>query len=105
MMRVVKSTASGTGDTGRAGEGAGKQQKILKRHLAVAHDLTPAAYRELFDLKSDYPMIAPSYAEQRSELAKRIGLGRKEPPRPERMTLAACFLAAGDGWSLSRASV
>ena len=62
----------------------GKRQKILKRHLAVAHDLTPAAYRELFDLKPDYPMIAPSYAEQRSELAKRIGLGRKEPPRPER---------------------
>ena len=62
----------------------GKQQKILKRHLAVAHDLTPAAYRELFDLKSDYPMIAPRYAEQRSALAKQIGLGRKEPPRPER---------------------
>jgi predicted transcriptional regulator len=62
----------------------GKSQKILKRHLMVAHDLTPAAYRELFDLKPDYPMIAPSYAEQRSELAKRIGLGRKQPPPPQR---------------------
>ena len=69
----------------------GKSQKILKRHLMVAHDLTPAAYRELFELKSDYPMIAPSYAEQRSEFAKRIGLGRKQPlpQRPQRRRKAA----------------
>ena len=58
----------------------GKQQKMLKRHLGSAHNMTPAAYRELFGLKADYPMITPSYAEQRSELAKRIGLGRMGSP-------------------------
>ena len=42
----------------------------------MAHDLTPAAYRELFDLKSNYPMVAPSYAQERAELTLRIGLGR-----------------------------
>ena len=54
----------------------GKPQKLLKRHLAVAHDLTPDQYRELYGLKADYPMVAPSYAKARSELALRIGLGR-----------------------------
>jgi predicted transcriptional regulator len=58
----------------------GKQQKMLKRHLGSAHNMTPAAYRELFGLKADYPMITPSYAEQRSDLAKRIGLGRMGSP-------------------------
>lgn len=63
----------------------GKSQKTLKRHLATAHDLTPDAYRELYDLKPDYPFVAPSYAQQRSEMAKRIGLGRRQPPpRPPR---------------------
>jgi predicted transcriptional regulator len=60
----------------------GKKQKLLKRHLATAHGLTPDQYRELFGLKSDYPMVAPSYAASRSELALRIGLGRpKKKPR------------------------
>ena len=59
----------------------GKSQKLLKRHLAAVHELTPAAYRELFDLKVDYPMVAPNYAQQRSEMALRFGLGRKQPPR------------------------
>jgi predicted transcriptional regulator len=58
----------------------GKSQKILRRHLAVAHDLTPAAYRALFELRPDYPMVAPNYAQQRSELAQRLGLGRRQPP-------------------------
>jgi predicted transcriptional regulator len=60
----------------------GKTQKTLRRHLAVAHDLTPAAYREMFELKSDYPMVAPNYSQQRSELAQRLGLGRRQPPPP-----------------------
>jgi predicted transcriptional regulator len=58
----------------------GGKHKVLKRHLAVAHQLTPAEYRELFGLKRDYPMAAPSYVEERAEIAKRIGLGR--PRRP-----------------------
>lgn len=55
----------------------GSRQTMLKRHLARAHDLTPAAYRDEFGLKADYPMVAPNYAERRRELAVRIGLGRK----------------------------
>jgi predicted transcriptional regulator len=54
----------------------GKKQRMLKRHLANEHDLTPDAYREMFGLKPDYPMVAPSYAEARRELAMKIGLGR-----------------------------
>lgn len=59
----------------------GQGRKVLKRHLRVAHDLSPDAYRELFDLKPDYPLVAPSYAEARSKLAKKIGLGRNGGPR------------------------
>jgi predicted transcriptional regulator len=55
----------------------GKQQKTLRRHLDVAHQLTPQAYREQFGLRSDYPMVAPGYARQRSEMAKRVGLGQR----------------------------
>jgi predicted transcriptional regulator len=54
----------------------GRKQKLLKRHLAVEHELTPNQYRETFGLKSDYPMVAPNYAAQRRELAVKIGLGR-----------------------------
>jgi predicted transcriptional regulator len=57
----------------------GKPQKILRRHLDSAHQLTPEAYREQFGLKPDYPMAAPGYSRQRSEMAKRVGLGRREP--------------------------
>jgi predicted transcriptional regulator len=61
----------------------GRTQKLLKRHLAVAHELTPDRYRELFGLKRDYPMVAPNYARARSEMAVRIGLGRpKKKARP-----------------------
>ena len=61
----------------------GKSQKILRRHLDTAHQLTPEAYRERFGLKPDYPMAAPGYSRQRSEMAKRVGLGRRvqTPPR------------------------
>jgi predicted transcriptional regulator len=54
----------------------GKKQKLLKRHLAVVHELAPNQYRETFGLKPDYPMAAPSYARQRRELALKLGLGR-----------------------------
>jgi predicted transcriptional regulator len=64
----------------------GRKQKLLKRHLAVEHELTPAQYRETFGLKPDYPMVAPNYAQQRRELAVKIGLGRPRKParRPRR---------------------
>jgi predicted transcriptional regulator len=66
----------------------GKPQKILKRHLATAHDLTPADYREMFELKADYPMISPAYKARRSEIAKKIGLGHPKKT-PTRRTRAA----------------
>ena len=55
----------------------GTRNKMLKRHLNTAHGLTPAEYRTEFGLKSDYPMVAPNYSEQRRTLAHSIGLGRK----------------------------
>jgi predicted transcriptional regulator len=64
----------------------GKKQKLLKRHLAVEHDLTPNQYRETFGLKSEYPMAAPNYAQQRRELALKIGLGRSRKGRRRKST-------------------
>jgi predicted transcriptional regulator len=55
----------------------GEKFKALKRHLATAHNLTPAEYRAAFDLKKDHPLVAPNYAAKRSELARSLGLGRK----------------------------
>ena len=55
----------------------GKKFKSLKRHLMSHHSLTPDEYRTSWNLKSDYPMVAPAYAKRRSKLAKEIGLGRK----------------------------
>jgi predicted transcriptional regulator len=54
----------------------GYRGKMLKRHL-TKHQLTPAAYRERWGLKSDYPMVAPNYTARRSELAKSFGLGQQ----------------------------
>ena len=55
----------------------GKKLKMLKRHLMTSYGLTPEAYRERWKLPSNYPMVAPSYADKRSVLAKSLGLGRK----------------------------
>lgn len=54
----------------------GKPYKTLRRHLA-GHGLTPEQYRERYNLKSDYPMVAENYSQSRRDMAKRIGLGRK----------------------------
>lgn len=55
----------------------GRKLKMLKRHLSTAYGLTPEEYRERWNLPADYPMVAPNYARQRSNLAKKIGLGTK----------------------------
>jgi len=55
----------------------GKKLKMLKRHLKTAYNMTPEEYRERWGLPPDYPMVAPSYAAQRSNLAKKIGLGTR----------------------------
>jgi predicted transcriptional regulator len=53
----------------------GKKFKSLKRHLRAKYDMTPDEYREKWGLPFDYPMVAPSYARKRSQLAKKMGLG------------------------------
>ncbi len=55
----------------------GKKLKMLKRHLKTAYGMSPEQYRERWGLPADYPMVAPSYAEKRSKLAKDIGLGTR----------------------------
>ncbi|AWW75214.1 transcriptional regulator [Erythrobacter sp. KY5] len=55
----------------------GKKLKMLKRYLRTNFDMTPEEYRARWGLPSDYPMVAPNYAEKRRDLAKKIGLGRK----------------------------
>ncbi len=54
----------------------GKKLKMLKRHLRTSYNMTPDDYRAKWGLPSDYPMVCPNYAEQRSQFAKQIGLGR-----------------------------
>ena len=53
----------------------GKKFKSLKRHLRAKYGMTPDEYREKWGLPFDYPMVAPSYARKRSQLAKKMGLG------------------------------
>ncbi|MFD1327576.1 MucR family transcriptional regulator [Mycoplana ramosa] len=55
----------------------GQKFKSLKRHLMTHYGMTPEQYREKWDLPADYPMVAPSYAEARSRLAKEMGLGQR----------------------------
>ena len=58
----------------------GKKFKSLKRHLKGSYNLTPDEYRAKWGLPRDYPMVAPKYSKARSDLAKRMGLGRKSGP-------------------------
>ncbi|MCP3733247.1 MucR family transcriptional regulator [Sphingomonas sp. MG17] len=60
----------------------GKPYRTLTRHLGT-HGLTPDEYRSRYNLPATYPMTAPAYSEQRREMAKRIGLGRKPAPKVE----------------------
>jgi len=59
----------------------GRKLKMLKRHLKTSFNLTPEQYRERWNLPASYPMVAPNYARQRSNLAKKIGLGTKPRKR------------------------
>ena len=56
----------------------GKKLKMLKRHLKTSYGMTPEQYRERWGLAADYPMVAPNYADHRSSLAKKIGLGKAQ---------------------------
>jgi len=59
----------------------GKKFKSLKRHLRTQFNMTPEQYREKWQLGADYPMVAPSYAAARSQLAKQMGLGQQRRRR------------------------
>ena len=59
----------------------GKKFKSLKRHLRTQYNMSPEQYREKWGLPPDYPMVAPNYAEARSQLAKKMGLGQQRPKR------------------------
>jgi predicted transcriptional regulator len=59
----------------------GKKFKSLKRHLMTHYSLSPDQYREKWGLDASYPMVAPNYAAARSQLAKKMGLGRKAKAR------------------------
>lgn len=54
----------------------GKKLKMLKRYLRSNFDMTPDEYRKKWNLPADYPMVAPNYAQKRSDFAKQIGLGK-----------------------------
>ncbi|KQY95320.1 MucR family transcriptional regulator [Caulobacter sp. Root1455] len=64
----------------------GRKFKSLKRHLRTKYDLSPEQYRARWDLPRDYPMVAPNYAQARSDLAKQMGLGQggRKPARRAR---------------------
>jgi predicted transcriptional regulator len=60
--------------------------KMLKRHIATDHQMTPDQYRAKWDLPLSYPMVAAEYAATRSKLAKDSGLGRKAKIPPPSKT-------------------
>lgn len=60
----------------------GKKLKMLKRYLRTTYDMTPEEYRAKWGLPADYPMVAPTYAAERSAMAVKIGLGRKRVAEP-----------------------
>ena len=72
----------------------GKPYKTLRRHLAT-HGLTPEQYRERYNLRADYPMVAENYSQARRDMAKKIGLGRK--PGEKRPAKAATGPKRGPG--------
>ena len=67
----------------------GKRLKMLKRHLRTTYNRSPDEYRARWGLPPDYPMVAPNYAAQRSEFAKKIGLGRETGRQSGRRSAAA----------------
>ena len=56
----------------------GKKLKMLKRYLRSRYKMSPSEYRERWNLPGDYPMVAPNYAQKRSDFAKKFGLGKGE---------------------------
>lgn len=55
----------------------GYKGKMLKKHLQSRHGLSVTQYKLRWKVASDHPMTAPNYSEQRSQFARKMGLGRK----------------------------
>ena len=55
----------------------GFKGKTLRRHLSMRHGLQVSEYLRRWDLANDHPLTAPAYSEQRSTMAKELGLGRR----------------------------
>ena len=84
----------------------GKQFKSLKCHLRSHFDMSPEEYREKWGLAPDYPMVAPSYSERRSNLAREKGLGRKRATaKPNSVCLAAEGKCTGIPYSPSKSLI
>jgi predicted transcriptional regulator len=95
LLRVSNGAADGTGEPTKPAIAVkksitpdylvcledGKKFKSLKRHLRTQYNMTPELYREKWGLPPDYPMVAPNYAEARSQLAKQMGLGQQRKRR------------------------
>jgi len=62
----------------------GRKLKMLKRHLRTRYNLSPDEYRVKWGLPPEYPMVAPNYSAQRSEFARKIGLGQKSSGRKKK---------------------
>jgi predicted transcriptional regulator len=85
----------------------GKKLKMLKRYLRTNYNMTPEEYRTKWKLPRDYPMVAPSYAETRKQLAVKIGLGRKAAetaPAPKKATAAKKAPAKPRGIAAAKAA-
>ena len=86
----------------------GQKFKSLKRHLKTHFDMSPEEYREKWGLPRDYPMVAPSYAAARSDLARNMGLGRRGSAvvaaEPEAPTPVAVEKPKGHGKQTGKAS-
>jgi predicted transcriptional regulator len=85
---------------------SGKKMKMLKRYLMTNYGMMPDDYRKKWGLPGDYPMVAPDYAQQRKDLAVKIGLGRPRsttpaaepaPPAPEASAPRAALKGKGKG--------
>ena len=80
----------------------GKKLKMLKRHLRTRYHMSPEEYRQRWGLPQNYPMVAPAYAERRSALAKRIGLGTKPAAEHPRTGPRTQGIAAPGSWPHER---
>ena len=74
----------------------GKGFKMLKRHLGAEHGLTEAAYRAMFGLSEDIPLVAPSYSNRKANYARKVGFGKYD-----RIEVSACRSASEENQSIS----